>query len=556
MKNFKRLFTFLLILVMAVAIFAGCEPKEPAYREGKVTIGIPGNALIPDLDTNGYTIWLKRTTGLDIEWVEFAAGGYNRNLQLKWLKRSDGTFPDILVGFGESGNYNINQSGEYEFVQDLKPLIDAGKLPTFKAQLDALSQETRDYVLAKGTNTSEDAAGAFFALPTVSFETFDDQQSMIYINKTWLERVGMDAPTNIEELAAVCKAFLEKDANGDGDATNEIPMLELGDNPEIRNWIINAFIEYNEGCFSVDANGTVWDPYVTDEFRQALKCISEFTKHGYYKEIEIADIHNTVESKREFNNLINPADGSACKVGIFGGHMESNTSGSKNVLEEFICLTPLADETGKGGYNIVNDVYISWDAYITKDCRNLDRACRVLDAFYLDESVTIQRWGTEGEYWVREEVENWFGSKSYFKVLDFNAFFDMSRNATMGNLLGIRTPENYLGQARTAANTADKRQIEVTRLIQEQWKIMQTWPKKQVDTLEHLVYTRQEDDYREAKLGAFDSYRSEQIVLFMKGQKNINSDQEWNAYVDQIKQLDQAGIMKTQQDAYNRKVGK
>lgn len=550
MKNFKSIFSLLLILVMTTGLFAGCEPKEPevVYPDGKVTIGIPANSLIPDLRTNGYTLWLEKTTGLDIEWVEYTGWPFS------YQKES---LPDILVGFGafeRMGNSNPNNLGEEGFLQDLKPLIDAGKLPTFKAQLDTLPQETRDYVLATGTNTSKDMAGAFFALPTVSFETFDDQQSMIYINKTWLERVGMDAPTNIEELAAVCRAFLDKDANGDGDATNEIPMLELGDNPEIRNWIINAFIEYNEGCFNVDAQGTVWDPYVTDEFRQALKCINEFTKQGYYREIEITNIHNTVEKKEEFKNLLNPTDGSASKVGIFGGHMESNTSGPTNVLEEFICLNPLADETGKGGYNIVNDVYISWDIVITKDCRDLDEACKVLDAFYLDESVTVQRWGTEGEYWVREEVENWFGSKSYFKVLDFNAYLDMSRNATIGIQLGIRTPENYVGQARTAANSTDKRQIEVTRLIQEQWKIMQTWSKKQVDTLENLVYTRAEDDYREEKLDAFDSYRSEQIISFIKDEKNINSDQEWNAYTDRIKQLDQAGIMKIQQDAYNRKV--
>lgn len=551
MKQLKRIFSLSLILVMAMGLFVGCKPTGGGHPigDGKITVGIPGNVTIPDMDKNGYTLWLEKETGMEIEWVEFASGSANYKQQITLMCSGNETLPEILVGFDGMGHYTANQLGEDGFVQDIKPLIDAGKLPTFKAQLEALPQKTRDFVISKGTNTSEDCAGAFFSLPTVVCESIDDQQSMIYINKTWLDRVGMDAPKNIEELAAVCKAFLEKDANGNGDKTDEIPMLDVGNNPEVRNWIINAFVEYNGGCFNVDENGTVWDPYVTDEFRAALKCVNDFTNKKYYNELGFT------LTQGEVKNMISPTDGSACKVGIFGGHMETSTNSTSNVLEEFICLNPLADETGKGGYNIINDVLVSWDAYITKDCYDLDEACKVLDAFYKDESVTIQRWGTEGKYWVREEVDNWFGSKSYFKVIDSTAFFDMGQNATIGNTLGIMTHRNYMTQAQTAANSNNKRQIEVTRLIQGQWEIMQTWPKKQIDTLESLVYTTAEYDYREANLGAFDSYRGEQIVLFMKGERAL-SDKEWKDFVDQIKKLNQAGIMKTQQDAYNRKVGK
>lgn len=546
MKHLKRILCLSLVLVMALSLFTACGPKEPPRADGKVTVGIPGDSTIPDLDTNGFSLWLEKTTGIDVEWVKFASGSANYKQQITLMCSGGETLPEILVGFDGMGHYIANQLGEDGFVKDIKPLIDAGKLPTFTAQLNALPQKTRDYVLAKGTNTTEEFGGSFFSLPSVTCEAIDDQQSMIYINKKWLDKVGMDAPTNIAELEKVCKAFLEKDPNGNG-KKDEMPMLDVGNNQEIRDWLINAFVEFNRGCFNVTEEGKVWDPYVTDEFRQGLKCVNDFTKKGYYNELGFT------LSQGEVKNLLSPVDGSASRVGIFGGHMETSTNTASNILEEFICLKPLADETGKGGYNIINDVLVSWDAYITKDCADVDEACKVLDAFYLDESITIQRWGTEGEYWVREEVDNWFGSKSYFKVIDATAFFEKSKNATIGNTLGIMTHRNYLGQAQTAENSKDKRQIEVTRLIMAQWDIRQNAGKKQFDTLENLVYTTEEYDYRETAMGMFDSYRSEQTVLFMKGEKDVNSDKEWNAYLAQIKKLGAEKMMKTQQDAIYRK---
>lgn len=45
-----------------------------------------------------------------------------------------------------------------------------------------------------------------------------------FINKDWLDRVGKDIPTNLDEYYEVLKAFKEMDANGNGDPNDEIPL--------------------------------------------------------------------------------------------------------------------------------------------------------------------------------------------------------------------------------------------------------------------------------------------------------------------------------------------
>lgn len=550
MKNVKRIASVLLVIVMALSLFVGCGKTKLAGEigDGKIKVGVPGNVTIPDMNTNGLSVYMEKATGLDITWDEFANGAANYTQQITLMYTGGEKLPDVMVGFDGMGHYTVNQFGEDGIFVDLSELIADGKAPNYEKALKQTSEATQKFVKEKGTNTVD--GKSFYSLPSITVPAIDDQQSMVQINKKWLENVGMEVPTNIKELTAVCKAFMEKDANGNGDPSDEIPMLDPKDNPELRDWIINAFVEYNSANFNVK-KGKVWDPITSDEFRQAIKCINDFTKKGYYNELSYT------ASVTEVKNQISPVDGTAGRVGIFGGHMESMTNASTDVLDDYIAIGPLADETGKGGYNIINDVIVSWDGQITSSCEDLDEAIAFLDAWYVDECVTTQRWGVKGEDWVDAEGKDWFGNDAHIKVINQQAFFDGSQNKTFGNTLGIMTEYNYYAIASKEGDGSSNRQVQVSRLVAEQWAIRQdSKAKRQEDTLESMVYTTEEYDYRESKNGLCDAYIKENVILFMQGEKDINSDKEWTAFKDQLKKLERPQLMKTIQDSYNRKVGK
>lgn len=550
MKNMKRIASVLLVIVMALSLFVGCGKTKSAGEigDGKIKVGVPGNVTIPDMNTNGLSVYMEKATGLDITWDEFANGAANYTQQITLMYTGGEKLPDVMVGFDGMGHYTVNQFGEDGIFVDLSELIADGKAPNYEKALKQTSEATQKFVKEKGTNTVD--GKSFYSLPSVTVPAIDDQQSMVQINKKWLENVGMEVPTNIKELTAVCKAFMEKDANGNGDPSDEIPMLDPKDNTELRDWIINAFVEYNSANFNVK-KGKVWDPITSDEFRQAIKCINDFTKKGYYNELSYT------ASVTEVKNQISPVDGTAGRVGIFGGHMESMTNASTDVLDDYIAIGPLADETGKGGYNIINDVIVSWDGQITSSCEDLDEAIAFLDAWYVDECVTTQRWGVKGEDWVDAEGKDWFGNDAHIKVINQQAFFDGSQNKTFGNTLGIMTEYNYYAIASKEGDGSSNRQVQVSRLVAEQWAIRQdSKAKRQEDTLESMVYTTEEYDYRESKNGLCDAYIKENVILFMQGEKDINSDKEWTAFKDQLKKLERPQLMKTIQDSYNRKVGK
>ncbi|MFE5323958.1 extracellular solute-binding protein [Paenibacillus sp. NPDC056579] len=142
---------------------------------------------------------------------------------------------------------------------DLGPLIDKYG-PNIKA---SVSQATLD---------AAKVDGKLYAIPTTAISF---SGSSLMFRQDWLDKVGMKAPTTLDELVAVLKAFKEKDPGGNGD--KNIPMTIKGDDPIVVN-ISGAFglaNSYN------DVNGKltprVLDPgykeyvaFMTDLFKQGL----------------------------------------------------------------------------------------------------------------------------------------------------------------------------------------------------------------------------------------------------------------------------------------------
>lgn len=92
------------------------------------------------------------------------------------------------------------------------------------------------------------------------------------INKDWLEKVGMEMPTTLDELHDVLVAFKENDCNGNGDATDEIPMSFMANN-----WCAGmttlfagfGFTDYNEDHRAID-NGKVYYQATSENYKNAI----------------------------------------------------------------------------------------------------------------------------------------------------------------------------------------------------------------------------------------------------------------------------------------------
>jgi len=532
----KRVLSLMLVVLMLLGTVTGCgNNKKKTTVEGlpegtvKLIVGIPQNSNVTDYEDNAFTKYIEKTANVELEFMFFSSSGSEYKQQLALMCSAKEVLPDVILGFAFD-HYTVNQYGEDGYFIDLTNYIDA-YAPNYKAQIEKLDQETKEYILEKGKNTEN---GAYYGMPRILCPAGDDLQSMMYINRNWLKKLGLKEPTTIEELKNVLTAFKNQDPNGNGKA-DEMPMVGGQD---MINYLINAFVCYQQGTFNV-TDGKVWDPIKTNEFRQALIYANELVGAGLYDELGFTMKQN------DYKTLISPIDGPS-KVGIFVGNFTRMTNAATNVAEEFQALHALGDATGKGGYTIVNEPAKQWTAYITKDCTYPAAAMKLIDTFYMDETVTRQRHGEKDVDWTYKEGKNVQGTTSYTNVINGQAFF--SGNSTWClNVCGIMTTFNYI---RVLAD--DSGDPESNRLTKEVWDIRQGG-KQPEETANNLVYTTEEYEVREEKAGTVSTYINEQIVLFVTGEKNPKNDATWNEFLAQLDEIGRTELMEICQQAYDRK---
>ena len=170
-------------------------PAAPAAGSGeRVTIEIVMNAgqPLPAPEADFVKQGLDKALNADVKLTTYAAADeYNSQLG---VRMAAGNYPDLFA---------VNRATMVQFVEkgqllDLTPHL--GKLdPTVKF----LGED----VMKKGTYN--DKVYAIPKSPTIPYNTY-------WVRKDWLDKVGLQAPTTIDELLAVATAFTEQDPDGNG----------------------------------------------------------------------------------------------------------------------------------------------------------------------------------------------------------------------------------------------------------------------------------------------------------------------------------------------------
>lgn len=527
----KKIISMLLILIMCCSIFAGCGNTEEVVTEGgKLTVGMPQSVQITDYKNNAFTKYIEESLGIELEFVFFSSTPEEYKQQFALMATSKDEFPDVLTGFFRMPANTVNAYGQDGYFLDLTELIDKHG-DAYKKALKNSDEKLQKAIKKRITDPD---TGAIYALPYAYTPAEDDVQSLMHINQKWLDAVGMKKPTNIAELYDVLKAFKTKDPNGNGQA-DEIPLF--GADVAI-NYIVNAYMCYEqEHPFNVE-NGKVYAPFVTEEYREALRFMNKLKEEGLYSELSF-----TTTSTPEIKNLFTPADGVA-KVGIMYGNPEMYTIKTSNVLDEYTALNALGDETGKGGYYIVSEDTVLLSTFITKDCENPELAMKFCDFFYEDETITRARHGEKGVDWNEEPGQNYMGDETATSVINSKAFFEGT--STWGGMRsGILTSRNYNANV----DSKDVGLMKTLRLLKEHREYFDK-ARLGENVVRGLVYNNAEYEVLEQYESTLKNYVYEQTKLFIIGTKNLDTD--WDAYVNQIEELNLKGILAQKQSAYDR----
>ncbi|MGN1184048.1 MAG: extracellular solute-binding protein, partial [Oliverpabstia sp.] len=356
--------------------------KEKATLTGMTSF--PANT---ESNPNNRTIFkrLQEKTNVEIEWTAIQGDQWGDKITLNMANPKTLTDFIFTAGFGDNDLLKYADQG---IIIPLEEYIDA-----YMPNLSAVFEKYPEY-----RTMSTDSEGHIWALPWIeqlgsektAIQTIDN---MSFINKKWLDFLGLEMPTTVDEFEQVLIAFrdhaseLQAEFNIDGSI---IPMSCIvndgGQDPCI---LINGF---GEGYGDADKGRHI---AVTDD----LKVICSATQQGFKD--GIAWLHSLYEQglidpeafTQEWSTYVSKG-----KSGRYGVCFSWDVANIDN-LQDWVPLPALTADTRNitpqnGSFT---SGYDRGRCVVTAVAKNPALVCAWLDQMYDPFQSPQNNWGTYGE---------------------------------------------------------------------------------------------------------------------------------------------------------------
>lgn len=347
-----------------------------------------------NMKTNKFAVWLEEKTGVKVNYQVVPIGEEGTPKVNNIL--ASGDLPDAMMlgpawmnGFSRSQLYIYGRQGLF---QPLGRLIDefAPELLEVFKNVPRLREEF----------TAPD--GEMYAFPAIN-QCYHCRSSEVrmWVNKTWLKRVGMSSPTTLDEFTAVLKAFRDQNPAGQNFA---VPMSggKSGSGSSFIGYIMQSFGYLPASKIAKDGDNLIYAP-TQDFYREGLRYMAGLAKDG------LLDKRSFTQSADELKlQVMNPE-------GALVGFVQGGSQGSFADVEagnpsarylDYEVIAPVKNgmigaicpwDYGTGG--VVGLI-------VTKDCKDPETMVRWADAqMNLEVSLSMPNgplgvgfdWATKGQ---------------------------------------------------------------------------------------------------------------------------------------------------------------
>jgi len=241
------------------------------------------------------------------------------------------------------------------------------------------------------------ADGELYSLPTLNEGGWMQAGNMMIVNASWLDDLGMDMPTTLADFRTMLEAFRDNDCNGNGNASDEIPLGVLSNlvgynsgNTGLQHFFAAFGITMNSSYIDADDSGTVYYTGTDDRYKAALKYFRDLAADGLLGTDDFAGTWDTFHPK--FNQ-------EPYTYGCHGIWEIGDGFTSPNGPIQYDFLTPIMQEDGSDPVFYINPYpgYSTGKWVLTVDCEKPYLAARYGDYFYQkDVSLTCIEGAIDG----------------------------------------------------------------------------------------------------------------------------------------------------------------
>ncbi len=567
----KKITALLLVLAMAVTLFAGCGDKSsapeapaaesseeaapqattqiseheaaedvatPALVSGAVDLegDLSSHWLCPEKQTltiltydgvnssyeppsNDLWFWqvMEKYTNVHIEWEVAPYSGYGEVVN---TRLSGGVnLPDIVMS---NGNRTTKNAGDNGVLIDLYPYWDSCFTNT-KNYFDTLGLDFLTYI--------QNPTGEIYALPNAM--SAKESHICFMYNTLWLKELGMEPPTTLDEFTNLMYAMQAAgDLNHNG-LNDEICLTSSGVNI-LMSVLGNAFnLEQYEGwdAYNADENGVVYSEYTTENMRECLKYMNKLYADGVLDPEILATSADSMGEKIASDRV-------GCFV-FYAGFAVSygmlTSAGQQDPAGEWYTIgMPLASEwNGNEGYLVCRPLaFGNGGAAITYECTQRELAAKWLDTLYADPTILWARvYGKENETW------KWGADGEVELIVDENGDWD----PTYLGVLQISLP--FIQTQEEMVNDSREWYIHENDLLRECKWVSASVPKVS-------VFTEEEEEMKDDVYSDVGNYWLEWRDKFIAGIMDLDTD--WDTYVNSINSVGMTQLTRVYQMVYDR----
>jgi putative aldouronate transport system substrate-binding protein len=489
---------------------------------------------------------LEEMTGIKMVWQVAPAASIKEKLNLMFA--SGDTTDLVTTGVGLDSRLDMSTEalyGSQGLILPLNQYFDTVSIG-YKAAFEELSG-MREYI------TTPD--GNIYSMPNVDGSLHVQYNCKLWINTYWLKNLGLSMPTTTEEFYQVMKAFKEKDANGNGNPNDEIPLstCKSGTGVQIDGFLMNPFQLTPEAeKLYLENKKVVFSP-VTDNYREGLRYL-----HRLYAEGLINPESFTQDRQNQVNKNEN---GPHTVIGAFlaqrpGYAADLTTLPNSKKWEQYESLPPLKGPSGKAtaAWNPYI-IYQSGQTFIPSKSKYPEAAFRLVDYIATKEGSLRASFGVKGVHW-EDALPGELGldgEQAEIRKIPGSGNVAGDTNYAWGQLMGLIRSPRFTEFLVTDPNPyapdvipLDGRQVTMYRGSLEHEKVRQ--PLESV--LPSLYQTAEEVEEMTLVKRTVVDYTNESIIRFVTGDLNI--DRDWDGYINQLKNIGLDRYLELLQIAYDR----
>lgn len=214
---------------------------------------------------------LEKATNVKVEWLDWPQIAQKERRSLAF---AGGDLPDAFYGSWSFDKPDVVNYGTQNQLLDLTPYLTDEVMPNVSKLLNDVEGLR---------NSLEIPSGGLYALPTLDQNGLPKTNDTLVINTDWLEKVGKEMPTTVDEFIDVLRAFKEAgDINGNGQA-DEIPFSFLydgGNNGAFGLMGFTGIPAQNRGTKMVMKDGTPKFYPALDEYKTYLTFLNKLHSEG------------------------------------------------------------------------------------------------------------------------------------------------------------------------------------------------------------------------------------------------------------------------------------